>query len=75
MKLTNAAVIIALGFLVLYLTMTGKIDLFAAAFRQAFLPGTQSAAQSRSTTQPYGGPTYPPSSPYGFRLPGFGGSV
>lgn len=40
MKTTMAAALIAIGFLILYLTITGKIDIFAAAFRQAFLPST-----------------------------------
>jgi hypothetical protein len=43
-----AAALIAIGFLVLYLTITGKIDIFAAAFRQAFLPGT-TAGQNTAT--------------------------
>lgn len=49
MKLTSSAVIIMVGFMLLYLTLTDKIDIFAVAFRQIF--GLPSKGQKQQPTK------------------------
>lgn len=45
----NAPIIIALGFFILFLTFTGKLDILAAAFRQAFFDVNSGKPVAQST--------------------------
>lgn len=72
MRMTLAGIIIALGFVTLYLTITGKIDIFAAAFRQAFLSGSSGAAKPGGVVRSAQPPNKTPSGlPRVFNLPKF----